>query len=231
MTAQIATTAIVLSRINYSEADRIITCLTPDSGKVSLIAKGVRKQHSKLAGGIELFSVANISFIRGKGEIGTLTSSRLINYFSNIVSDLKRTKTGFKFLKIINQTTEDQAGEEWYELIKGALEALDNQNLALELIELWFSLQWLKLSGHSPNLKIDTHKKLLQPGDNYFFDFDKMAFLQNPKGAYGADHIKLLRLAIASTNPVKLGQITDSRSVMPRSADLSRAMLAQFVRL
>lgn len=62
----IVTSGIVLNRINFGEADRILTVITPDQGKLSLIAKGVRKEKSKLAGGIELFSVSNISFIPPK---------------------------------------------------------------------------------------------------------------------------------------------------------------------
>ena len=50
------TKAIVLRRTDYGEADRILQLLTP-SGKRSVIARGVRKEKSKLAGGIELFSV------------------------------------------------------------------------------------------------------------------------------------------------------------------------------
>jgi DNA repair protein RecO (recombination protein O) len=66
------TNGIILARTNYGEADRIITFLTPDHGKVKVIAKAVRKSKSKLAGGIELFSISQISFIIGRGEINTL---------------------------------------------------------------------------------------------------------------------------------------------------------------
>ena len=45
------TQAIVLRRTNYGEADRILQLLTPE-GKKSVMAKGVRKEKSKLAGGI-----------------------------------------------------------------------------------------------------------------------------------------------------------------------------------
>jgi DNA repair protein RecO (recombination protein O) len=44
------TTAIVLTRVDYGEADRIVTVLTPDAGKLSLIAKGCAKG-KKQAGG------------------------------------------------------------------------------------------------------------------------------------------------------------------------------------
>ena len=67
----VKTEAVVLRSIRYGEADRIITFITPDRGKVKGIAKGVRKQKSKLAGGIELFSVSDISFIPGRRDIDT----------------------------------------------------------------------------------------------------------------------------------------------------------------
>ena len=46
--------ALVLRRTNYGEADRVVHFLTPE-GQVAVMAKGVRKARSKLAGGIEMF--------------------------------------------------------------------------------------------------------------------------------------------------------------------------------
>ena len=43
----IRTPGIVIRRVNYGEADRILTIITP-SGKISAIAKGVRKAKSKV---------------------------------------------------------------------------------------------------------------------------------------------------------------------------------------
>lgn len=54
MPADLRTQAIVLRRTNYGESDRILNLLTPE-GKVSVIARGVRKEKSRLAGSIELF--------------------------------------------------------------------------------------------------------------------------------------------------------------------------------
>src|SRR4051812_30345333 len=103
---QIVTKGIVLSRTDFGEADRILTVLTPNEGKISLMAKGVRKIKSKLAGGIELFSISSITFIPGRGEVGTLISSRLDIHFSNIVRDINRTMLGYDMLKLINRVTE-----------------------------------------------------------------------------------------------------------------------------
>ena len=88
---QIVTRGIILSRTDFGEADRILTILTHEQGKIRGIAKGVRKVKSKLAGGIELFSISQISFIQGKSDIYTLTSTRLEKHFGNIVHDIDRT--------------------------------------------------------------------------------------------------------------------------------------------
>jgi DNA repair protein RecO (recombination protein O) len=42
--------AIVLSHIEYGEADRILKLFTLEKGKISAIAKGVRKIRSRKAG-------------------------------------------------------------------------------------------------------------------------------------------------------------------------------------
>jgi DNA repair protein RecO (recombination protein O) len=66
---QISTEGIILKRINFSEADRILTVLTSNNGQVSMLAKGVRKSKSKLAGGLEIFSVSEINYIDGKSDL------------------------------------------------------------------------------------------------------------------------------------------------------------------
>ena len=72
------TTAIVLRRTNYGEADRILQLLTPD-GKRSVMARGVRREKSRLAGGIELFAVCEVVLTEGKGELGILTFSQFLS--------------------------------------------------------------------------------------------------------------------------------------------------------
>ena len=53
------TRAIVLKRTNYGEADRILQLLTT-YGKRNVIAKSVRREKSRMAGGIELFSICEV---------------------------------------------------------------------------------------------------------------------------------------------------------------------------
>ena len=122
--SQIVTQGIILSRINYAEADRILTIITPDHGVVSVIAKGVRKSKSKLAGGIELFSISDITFITGRGEIHTLISTRLKKHYANISANLGCTMLGYDILKIIKKITKERSEPEYFDLLKQALSSL-----------------------------------------------------------------------------------------------------------
>ena len=74
------TQAIVLRRTNYRESDRILDLLTPE-GKQAVIARGVRKAKSRLAGGIELFTLAEVVIHQGRGDLGTLTSAKMLQFY------------------------------------------------------------------------------------------------------------------------------------------------------
>ncbi len=227
---QVVTTGIVLGRTDFGEADRILTILTPDRGRIRVIARGVRKIKSKLAGGIELFSISQITFIHGRSEIYTLVSSRLQKYFSHITTDINRTMYGYEVLKIINKTVEDNAGEEYFRLLSYTLEALDEHNLSQSSIELWLYAQLLILAGHTPNLKSDKFGNKLSQDDSYDFDIDNMAFIARPGGLYGANHIKLIRLAFGLETPLKLNQVQRLDKVLPASLGLVKTMRQQFIR-
>lgn len=201
------TKGIVLSRTDFGEADRIITVLTPDKGKLRLMAKGVRKVKSKLAGGIELFSVSQLTYIEGRGEIGTLISTRLEKYYSNIVKDINRVQLGYDLIKMLNRATEDEPEPEYFDLLETGFQSLDDSEISADLIRTWFHAQLLQLSGHLPNLKTDTDGQNLNASRKYNFDFDAMSFTPQLRGSYEADDIKILRLLFSDNSPAKLQQV------------------------
>jgi DNA repair protein RecO (recombination protein O) len=225
------TQGIVLARTNYGEADRIITFLTPDYGKVKGFAKAVRKPKSKLAGGIELFSVSDLSFIIGKSEINTIISTRLDKHYGNIVKDLDRTNLAYELIKRINKATEDSPEPAYFNLLNEAFIALDDLEIDLGLVELWFNMQLLRLAGHTPNLQTDTNGQELSPKASYNFDFDQMHFSAEGKGKYKADHIKFLRLGFGPHTAKALNRIKDCSVLAKKLQPLVMTMLQNFVRI
>ena len=221
------TQGIVLSRTNYEEAARIVTLITPDHGKLTLMARGVRKTKSKLAGGIELFSVSDISYIAGRGEVGTLTSARVSKHYGNITKDLDRTNTAYVAIRAINKNTQDQPEPAYFNLLHDTLAALDDLQIPPPLCDLWFRAQLLKLAGHSPNLRTDASGAALQPAKKYDFDFDAMAFKPNGRHAlsFTSDHIKLLRLLFGAHQPTDLQKVQGTDKLLQDLNPLLQSIL------
>ncbi len=228
---QIATEGIILSRTDYGEADRIITLLTPDHGKLRLMAKGVRRIKSKLAGGIELFSVSSITFIPGRGEIGTLVSTRLAKHYGHIVEDLDRTMLGYELIKQLNKVTEDHPESGYFDLLHTTFEALDSPALGLDLIRFWFATHLLRLSGHVPNLHTDRGGSKLDAAQLYDLDPDNMCFIPVPhRGSFGASHIKFLRLSFEGHGITTLAAVKGADALLQTLTPTVQAMVRNHIR-
>ncbi len=228
---QLVTNGIVLSRTNFREADRIIKLITPDSGKISLIAKGVRKPKSKMAGGIELFSVSILTYIKGKGDLGTLVSARLDKHYGNIVKNIDRVQLGYELIKALDRATEDQPEEVYFTLLQQSFVALNDDQIDTVLIRFWFNAQLIKLSGYTPNLVTDIHGKKLSAELSYTFDFDNVSFAESSAGSYQADHIKFLRIVFAGNPPSTLRQIQNGPALTGAVMPLVQAMLTSYIRV
>lgn len=194
----------MLGRTDYGEKDRIITVLTKSHGKIRAIAKAVRSSKSRLAGGIELFAENELGLAEGRGELYTVTHSRMKRYFGRIAGDIDATATAYDCIKAVNKLTPDHAGEEYYEILLRLLETLDESKVPLAQIRAWYGLKLLKNLGASPNLANDTGGHKFSQDDMYQYDFEKHGFYIKPGGPYGAAHLKVLRHLSGASKPVEI---------------------------
>src|ERR1700749_2683869 len=74
MPAPLKTEAIVLRSIRYGEADRILHLYTPNHGRISAIAKGVRRARSRFGARLEPFFPGRAMLHEGRGDLYTVTS-------------------------------------------------------------------------------------------------------------------------------------------------------------
>ena len=223
--------AIVLNRTDFGEADRIITFLTIDHGKITLMARGVRRVKSKLAGGIELFSTTDVSYIHGKGQIGTLVSARLIRYYDSIVQNIDRVQLGYELIKLVHRATEDQPEREYYDLMTESFESLDDSSISVDLIRIWFQAQLLRFAGHTPNLKTDTQGTKLEEKNSYIFDFDHVGFQKVDDGSFKSSQIKFLRLLFNGNSPAILRHIHGLDSIVSECTPIVQTMLQTYIRI
>jgi len=75
--------AFVLQQRNFRETSLIIEVLTRDFGRLSVLAKGVRKAKSKTAGLLQPFVPILISYV-GKAELKTLTTVEMADSFAKL---------------------------------------------------------------------------------------------------------------------------------------------------
>lgn len=187
--------SIVLSRTNYGEADKIITTITNNGKKISIMAKGVRKPKSKLVAGTELFCVADICYIPGKSSMATLTSARILQQHTKFLGDLEKVTLAYDVIKIVNKHTEDANCEQYFSLLQQLYAALDDQTNEIAILRLWAWMQVLRASGHQLQLDTQTNGEKYAEETTYGFDSENGGFIASRQGRYSAPHIKLLRLA------------------------------------
>jgi DNA repair protein RecO (recombination protein O) len=214
------TRAIVLRRTNYGEADRILQLLTPD-GKKSVMAKGVRREKSRLAGGIELFALTDVVIGEGRGELGILTSARLVQFYRHIMEDYDRMQFAYAVIKWITKASEMVDEPEWYDVLAEVLMGLDVSSIELGLVETWFYLHYASLLGHELSLYHDTNGDTLEADQKYRYDEADQGVRPTPNGELTSEHIKLLRLI--ATRPLKtLAQIGGISDILPECLMVAR---------
>lgn len=204
------TRAIILRRTNYGEADRILRVLTP-LGQRSVIAKGVRREKSKLAGSIELFCISDIVITYGRGELGIVTSARLVQYYQHILEDYDRLQFGYTAINLVTKASNDIEEPEWYGVLSEVFMGLDVLTIPLQLIESWFYLHYADLTGYGLNLAFDVSGAPLQPERTYMYDTSERGLRPSNQGDINASHIKLLRIMAEKpiTSIIQIGGVHD----------------------
>lgn len=189
---------------------------------MSAIAKGVRREKSKLAGGIELFAISDLVIAQGKSDIGTITSARLQKFYKFIMGDLERLEFGYEAIKQTNRAAEENNEPVWFDLLKLTFENLDDKDVDVRITATWFRLQLAILLGIGLNLATDTRGVKLALDQRYNFDPAEMAFETSPGGTYTADHIKLLRL-LSGSNPRIVSKVGGLTSLLDPALYVARA--------
>jgi len=206
----VTTRAIILRRVNYGEADRILTLLTNNHGKISVIAKGSRKSKSKLAGGLELFCVSDITYIDGKSDLKTVVSTTLHKNYTSIAGDMDTTMIAYDFLKHADKATEETCEEEYFDLLHGALKSLSDGLCSIDMVRLWFRVHLLRIRGVALNLDHVVDGVGFTDGTQYQFSYEDMGFYESEGGQYKPAHIKFLRLITKVTTPENILKVTHS---------------------
>ncbi len=144
------TEALILRRSDLGEADRLMLLATP-GGKRRVLARGIRKTTSKLAGHLELFTRAGLLLAIGR-TFDIVTQSEIRDSHTTLRAELPRLSCAYYAAELYDRfSEEDDEHPELYAVLAQTFAALDrsaNPDLALR----WYELRLLHLTGYRPQL-------------------------------------------------------------------------------
>lgn len=161
------TEGVVIRRRNFGEADRILTIYTRDYGKVSALAKGVRRPRSKKAGHIELGNWCKVFVARGK-NLDLLTEVELRRAFGIANFSQEKANKIYHLLELVESlTAEHHKNREVFILLVHFLKRIQEDH-DFNLLSSVFKIKLLSLLGFfsSKSLKDSSTKNLLSILEN-----------------------------------------------------------------
>jgi len=145
------TDAIVLSRFDLGEADRVLTLITPELGKLKAIAKGVRRTTSRLGGSLEPFAELRIALARGR-TFDVVTEVRVGQAWLNLRDKLESAATAWYLAELADRSLEERhAAEPIYALLRRAYELLD-AGMAPGRVARWYEMHLADELGQLPEV-------------------------------------------------------------------------------
>lgn len=143
------TEAVIIRRSDFGEADRLLTLITP-MGKRRVIAKGVRKITSRLAGHIELFNHATVLLAVGR-NLDILTQSAALHSFDHLRGDIHRIGAAYYVAELADRLLEEEdENRAVFDLLVTTLDALDRTQ-QLDLVLRFYELHLLGYLGYRPH--------------------------------------------------------------------------------
>jgi DNA repair protein RecO (recombination protein O) len=206
--------AIVLKKKEVGETDRLYTLYTENSGKLQLVAKGVRKPEAKLAGQLETLMQGLIIVVKGKGT-GKIAGAVAEKSFVHVRSDLDILKRVLETVSIFERLVGlEEKDPELFALLSQYLElvndlAQEGKKEKVLLISEAFLFQLFSHLGYEieTGACVVSGEKLAQ-GERHFFSPSAGGMLRGEHVhlAPGAlpiteSAIKLLRLFLSNKLP------------------------------
>jgi DNA repair protein RecO (recombination protein O) len=144
---------VVLRTLRLGEADRIVTLMTEQHGKVRAVAKGVRRTTSKFGSRLEPLSHVALLGWQGRGDLDIVNQVEVIDTNRAVREDLDRMATAMVMLEVVDQIAQERhANPRLYEMLVGAIAALAAD--ASPMVAPAFLLKVLALEGSAPVLDL-----------------------------------------------------------------------------
>lgn len=146
----IVTPGLVLRETETKESDKILTVLTPELGRISVIAKGARSRRSKYTAACQLLAYDEMT-LRHKGEWYYLTEASTLALFDGVRQDIEKLALAMYFAELTETVCQDaMAAADMLPLLLNALYALGTLEKPKRLVKAAFAWRLLAEAGFAP---------------------------------------------------------------------------------
>lgn len=148
------THGLVLRETKYKEADKLLTVLTPELGKLTVAARASRRRGGGVSAAAQLLVWSELTLSEYRGR-WTLTEGATELEFRNLRRNLERLSLGSYFAELTDALVpEGEQAPEQLALLLNALYALDRLDRPLALVKAAFELRTMLLNGYAPDLSV-----------------------------------------------------------------------------
>ncbi len=147
------TDAIVLREVNYKEADKVLTLLTPDQGKLTVTARGCRRKNSKIAAATQLLVLSEMTLYQFQNR-WAIREANTRQLFWTVRGDIVRLSLASYFAELTELVAQEELPSgELLQLLLNSLYALDQLDKPLNQVKSAFEWKLMSLSGFAPLLE------------------------------------------------------------------------------
>lgn len=148
----LTTTGLILRETTYKESSKILTVLTPDEGRITVMAKGARRRGSKLSGATQLLVYSAMTLYNTKGR-WTLTEAHSIEMFQGLREDIELLALASYFAELLEALSdEDSPSPDMLALGLNALFALSELKKQQDIVKSAFEMRLMCAAGFEPNV-------------------------------------------------------------------------------
>jgi len=161
------TDAIVLTRFDLGEADRVLTLITPHDGKLKAIAKGIRRPTSRIGGSLEPFAELRVALSRGR-TFDVVTQVTVGHAWLRLRDSLESAATAWYLAELADRSLEERhAAEPLYSLLRRAYELLD-AGMAPGRVARWYEMHLADELGVRPEVdRCVECDRMLEPTERF----------------------------------------------------------------
>lgn len=155
---------LVLKNVNYKEADKIYTLFSPQLGKFSISAKGIRKISSRRMASLDTLTHVNLVYSMSPNGYRTLQEVKIIHTYPKVKSSIKTLSKALYITEVVHRFIDEDLHHELkevgliFDLLSGSLRELEvlseqAKEQETEHIVTKFEYRFMQILGYEPNLK------------------------------------------------------------------------------